>query len=91
VPATASVAEIAHWRLKGGDIGGEIRRPRRGKAELDPMHLAGEAEAGLRRLLQYFDGPGATYAAVPDPRFQPRYNDYEHLERVLEWSGGGGE
>ncbi len=87
-----AIRELAHWRLKGGAEGGEIRRPRQNRAEIDPLLLASEAESGLRRLLDHYAGEGAAYPALPDRRFAPRYNDYAHLEREGEWSAvGGGE
>ena len=91
MPAISSVAEIAYWQLKGDRTGGAIHNPSLNKSPLDPNQLAVEAEAGLRRLLEHFGREGAAYPALPDLRYAPRYNDYDHLERVLEWSGGSGE
>jgi hypothetical protein len=33
-------------------------------------------------LVQRFDDPATPYLAVPVPARQPRFSDYEHLERV---------
>ena len=91
MPAISSVAEIAYWHLKGDQAGGAIHNPSQNRTRLDPNQLAIEAEAGLRRLLEHFSRDGVAYPALPDLRYAPRYNDFDHLERVLEWSGGSGE
>ena len=79
VPAGA-VAELAFWRLGGGDPPGEI------KPVADPGTLADQALAGLMGLIAKFDDPATPYHAIPRPEFAPRYNDYDHLERAAEWS-----
>jgi len=81
VPAGA-VAELAFWRLGGGDPPGEI------KPVADPATLADQALAGLTGLIAKFDDPATPYHAIPRPEFAPRYNDYDHLERAAEWSAG---
>ncbi len=79
------VAELAFWRLTGGDPPGEIRR-----VEGDPAQLAADALAGLRRLIALFDDPATPYESRPRPGYAPRYSDYEHLARVKEWAAGEG-
>ena len=86
VPAEP-VAELAHWRLSGGEPAGEVKVPR----IADAATLTGEAERGLKRLIERFDRPDTPYLARPRPDFVPRFDDYAHLARVLEWSAGGGE
>ncbi|NNG04161.1 MAG: double-strand break repair protein AddB [Inquilinus sp.] len=84
--AAAAVAELAHWRLSGGDPAGEEKPVR---IVLDD--LIRQTETGLRRLIARFDDPDTPYLARPRPDFIYRFDDYEHLARVLEWSAGGGE
>jgi len=84
VPA-ATVAELAYWRLSGGEPPAEIK-PVAG----DAMALGAAALAGLERLIAAFDDPATPYAAVPRPDFAPRFGDYAHLARVKEWSAGAG-
>ncbi len=81
----AAIAELAFWRLTGGDPPGEIK-PLQG----DPQALAEAALDGLRRLIAAFDDPATPYASMPDAQFAPRFSDYAHLARVMEWSAGGG-
>lgn len=80
VPA-AEVSELAFWRLKGGEQGGEERH-----AGTDPAALAGEALAGLKALVAAFDSPDTPYEARPHPDKAPKYSDYLHLARVKEWA-----
>jgi ATP-dependent helicase/nuclease subunit B len=44
----------------------------------------------LVRMIEHYDRPDASYAPLPWPAFGPYFNDYAHLERVTEWSTGGG-
>ncbi len=83
IPA-GSVAELAFWRLSGGDPPGE-EKPVRG----DPAALAADARAGLEALVRHFDDPATPYPSCPRPAMAPRYTDYAHLARVQEWSAGG--
>jgi ATP-dependent helicase/nuclease subunit B len=85
--AAGAVAELAFWRLAGGDPPGEVK-PVKG----DPATLAAEARAGLEELIRQFDDPATPYRSRPRPAMAPRYTDYAHLARVQEWSlGGDGE
>jgi len=80
------VAELAFWRLAGGDPAGE-EKPVKG----DPAALASEARAGLEGLIRQFDDPSTPYRSCPRPAMAPRYTDYAHLARIQEWSAGGGD
>ncbi|TXH38738.1 MAG: double-strand break repair protein AddB [Rhodospirillaceae bacterium] len=89
------VSELAFWQLNGRDAGGAVKpvkeagRGVRGNA--DYMVLAQLAYDGLLALLQDFSAEDAAYPAQPAPRYAPRYSDYGHLARVLEWSLAGEE
>lgn len=78
------VAELAFWRLSGGDPPGEEKA-----VKGDPATLAAEARAGLEELIRHFDDPATPYRSCPRPAMAPRYTDYAHLARVQEWSAGG--
>ncbi len=81
-----TVAALEYWRLTGAEPPGE-RKPLRG----DPGTLAEDALAGLSALVAVFDDPSTPYRPQPDPARAPRFDDYEHLARVREWSVGAGE
>lgn len=85
--SAAAVSGLAHWRLSGGNPAGEIKVPKL----VDLPTLTEQAERGLRRLIERFGQPDTPYLARPRPDFVPRFDDYAHLARVLEWSAGGGE
>lgn len=82
------IAALTYWKLSGGDPAGKIS-----VAGDDPETLAGQALAGLTALLDYYDDPETVYPARPDADIAPRHSDFDHLERVQEWSAatGGGE
>ncbi len=84
VPA-GEVAELAYWHLSSGGDGGAVT------AFDDATALAEAAAAGLADLIARFDDPATPYAAIPDPEAAPRFNDYDHLERVKEWSDRDGD
>lgn len=52
--------------------------------------VASEHLNGLRDLLNAFRNPETGYVARPYPQFLARYNAYDHLSRVKEWSATGG-
>ncbi|GIL39940.1 double-strand break repair protein AddB [Roseiterribacter gracilis] len=83
VPA-ATVVELAFWRLAGGNPPGEIVTI---DGDLDA--LADAARDGLLQLIERFDRQDTPYLSQPIPSKRPRFSDYAHLARVLEWSGEG--
>ena len=83
VPA-AAVAELAFWRLTGSVPAGEVHG-----FGPDPEEDMKAARAGLIDLVRRFDDPATPYLPVPRPAAAPRFNDYGHLARILEWSAGG--
>ena len=86
--APGPVEELAHWRLTGGSTPAEVRR-----IDGDLDELAAKAQAILLGLVRAFDDPEMPYHVVPypDPARRPRFNDYEHLERMREWAAGEGD
>ncbi|MFQ5984663.1 MAG: double-strand break repair protein AddB [Alphaproteobacteria bacterium] len=83
VPA-AAVAELAHWRLTGGEPPGEVK-----PLKDDPADMAERAGRGLKDLIARFDDPATSYVACPQPDVAPRFSDYAHLARIKEWSTAG--
>ena len=80
------VETLAYWRLTGGDPAGEIRT-----FSNDDGALSTNALVGLERLLEVFSKAETAYQAIPAPAYRPRYNDFEHLERILEWADVEGD
>jgi len=81
-----SVAELAYWKLGGGDPAGKVMRRVDDPAEL--RETIERTVAGMRALIAAFDDPLTPYFAVPRPEKAPRYSDYAHLERQKEWLAG---
>ena len=52
------------------------------------MDVADDHFRGLVDLLNQFRNPATPYPPRPFPKFAKRYNAYDHLARVKEWSRG---
>ena len=77
---------LSYWQANGLGDGGKVAEIK-GSEELVPAMLA-----LIARMAEHFANPATPYAALPWPEFIPHFNDYQHLERVAEWStAGGGE
>jgi ATP-dependent helicase/nuclease subunit B len=90
----SAIDSLEYWRLTGGVVPGAVeavRNPGRSTTPIDPNLLAADALAGLQRLLAAFSREDAAYPAVPRADAAPRFNDYEHLARIAEWSVGEGD
>ncbi len=83
---------LSYIRVSGGEPPGEFRTVKTDNA----VALAASVRQGLERLIANFDKPTTPYRAVRRHAFAGSYDydDYAHLARVAEWSGGdddGGE
>jgi ATP-dependent helicase/nuclease subunit B len=79
------VTDLSYIQLSGGDPAGVIRSAGKSKT---PTELAEEAYEGLKKLIAQFDKQATPYLSRPRPDLPDRFNDYEHLARVKEWSSG---
>lgn len=75
------VGELQYWKLSGGRPPAEVT-----KVKGDVKQLVDEARDGVTRLAKAFHDPKTPYLSTPKPEWAPRYNNYEHLSRVGEWS-----
>jgi ATP-dependent helicase/nuclease subunit B len=71
----------------GGPVGGKEKRVEFAKANF--MDVVEDHFRGLVELLNQFRNPATPYPPRPFPKFAKRYNAYDHLARVKEWSRGG--
>jgi ATP-dependent helicase/nuclease subunit B len=78
-------AGFYYWLMTGASEPGEII-PAKGDAE----DIIARTEKGLKKLISVFDDPNTPYYSLPRPHKAPRFNDYEHVARVKEWSALGG-
>ena len=85
------VSELAYWKLSGGDPAGAVTVI----DKVDADALAETVLEKLKALIAAYDDPATAYTPVPRRNEAPKYNDYEHLARIKEWSlgdsDGGGE
>jgi ATP-dependent helicase/nuclease subunit B len=85
-----SIETIETLYLKlGGAGGGEERPVDFAKTKANFMDVAEDHYRGLVELLDQFRDPATAYPPRPFPKFAKRYNAYDHLARVKEWSLGG--
>ena len=86
----AEITSVEALYLKlGGALGGEERPVDFSKAKANFMDVVEDHCRGLVELLNQFRDPARTYPPRPFPKFAKRYNAYDHLVRVKEWSLGG--
>jgi ATP-dependent helicase/nuclease subunit B len=85
---TVPINQIEGLYLKLGGADGGKERPVAFKAgtfaEVAERHFA-----GLLDLLDQFRDEATPYPPRPFPKFAQKYNAYDHLARVKEWSQGG--
>jgi len=86
IDGKARTVHLSYWQANGLGQGGEVKEIK----ESDELVKAMLALVG--KMVAHFANPATPYAALPWPEFGPHFNDYEHLERVAEWSTAvGGE
>ncbi|MEO1016800.1 MAG: double-strand break repair protein AddB [Pseudomonadota bacterium] len=92
IKSGGNLGELLHVGLGGGEKGGMVQDPtlKNNKSVVETDDLSRQARAWLEDLIRFFDAPVTPYFAVPYPDIAPRYNPYEHLERVFEWRGAHG-
>ncbi len=78
---SGDVSALSYWTLTGGHKGGAITQ-----VTDDIEDIVTRAREGLQKLIEIFNDPDMPYYSLPNPARAPRFNDYEHLARVKEWS-----
>ncbi|MDQ6701771.1 MAG: double-strand break repair protein AddB [Pseudomonadota bacterium] len=91
--AAVTSAEAVYLKL-GGLLGGEEKpldfaKARANVTKKSFLDVAEDHFCGLVELLDQFRDPATAYPPRPFPKFAKRYNAYDHLARVKEWSRGG--
>jgi ATP-dependent helicase/nuclease subunit B len=80
IAGPARTVALSYWQANGlGDGGREV--PVKDSETLVPQMIA-----LVRKMIDHFGNPATPYAALPWPEHGPHFNDYEHLERLAEWS-----
>ncbi len=73
---------LAYWKLTGGNPAGNITE----LSDIQASNLVETVKTSLMTLISSFDDQQTPYYAIPVLENAPRFNDYEHLERVKEWA-----
>lgn len=97
VSAGAGIAELGPVRITGGIPAGEYllfeftdkQAEKFGISTFD--QLADSALARFKALLGSYANPDQPYLSTPRAKWRKRYNDYDHLARLKEWSVAEGE
>jgi len=77
------VTSLSYWVVNGSKQGGEIKKMEKAS---DLTIAKDNARQGLQDLIDTFDRVETPYYSLPRPEKAPRFNDYKHLARVLEWT-----
>lgn len=72
---TGKVNKLSYWRL--GNKITEI-------TETDKVLV--QTRENLQKLISAFDFETTPYLARPNPKYVPKYSEYDHLERIKEWA-----
>ncbi|MDQ6704286.1 MAG: PD-(D/E)XK nuclease family protein, partial [Pseudomonadota bacterium] len=91
--AAVTSVEAVYLKL-GGLLGGEEKpldftKARANVTKKSFLDVAEDHYRDLIELLDQFRDPATAYPPRPFPKFAKRYNAYDHLARVKEWSLGG--
>ncbi len=81
----ADEVRLSYWQANGLGEGGRVIDIKDSDALVPAM------VALVDKMATHFANPATAYAALPWPAHIPHFNDYEHLERVAEWSTAGGD
>ena len=73
------VAALEYWKVSAS--ASEKERIK----DSEVTNIIDNAHEGLKQLITDFNQETTPYLACPDPGIAPKYNDYEHLERLQEW------
>ncbi len=79
-----TVEKLCCWKLSGGAEAGEVIEVSENMAALIEA-----TRQGLVDLVNAFDDEATPYYSLPRPDNAPRFSDYKHLARVLEWTALG--
>jgi ATP-dependent helicase/nuclease subunit B len=83
IDGKARAVHLSYWQANGLGDGGSVKDIK------DSDELVPQMMALVERMVTHFGNPATAYDAVPWPEFSPYFNDYEHLERIAEWSTAG--
>ena len=78
------ISNLYFWKLTGGE--NIVDEKSILKKDSDVNEILEEVESGLKDLINIFNDESTAYLSCPNPDKAPKYNDYEHLQRIKEYS-----
>jgi len=85
IAAGKKASYLAYWSLSGGATAGKIT-PLPSTKQKDLESIIARTREGIAHLIDVFSQPDTPYICLPRAHATPRFNDYEHLERIKEWA-----
>jgi ATP-dependent helicase/nuclease subunit B len=82
--STQKVGYIGYWKMSGGTPAGDITAINDDKEDISKA--IDFTAHGMVNLIACFEDKNTPYLAIPHHHNAPRFNDYEHLERIKEWA-----
>ena len=81
-----SITDLKYYKLSGTKDGGQISSALGSKNSIAPKTLIDDTITRLIEMINLFSLEKTAYIASPNFSKRSKYNDYEHLERISEWS-----
>ncbi len=78
-----TIGYIGYWKMTGGTKPGEEIAIH---DSIKLQDIVEKTKTGLTSLIYHYEDEATPYLALPRLENAPRFNDYEHLERVKEWA-----
>lgn len=75
------VEEMDYWKLSGSRDGSKVA-----KFNSNVEELLDSTIEKITEMINKFDDKNTGYESRPNPKFAPKYSDYNHLARVAEWA-----
>ena len=80
---TKEIGYLGYWKITGGEPAGKLIDI---TDNTEIAKIIDQTLEGLTNLVDKFNEEDTPYMAIPRLDNAPRFNDYEHLERVKEWA-----
>jgi ATP-dependent helicase/nuclease subunit B len=75
------IQEMDYWKLSGSRDGSKVA-----KFNSNVDELLDSTMEKITEMINKFDDENIGYESRPNPKFAPKYSDYNHLARVAEWA-----
>ena len=76
---------LGYWHLTGGQKNPLVKKSVDTGKGVSVENIIEDGLQGVLKVLENYDDPERGYPSLPFAGYEPRYQEYEHLARVLEW------